>query len=270
MFQTDGTIISARTLLGHMRTLAGLTLISLAGAGSAAEPADTLPVATLHPALHLVGDSTMADKPPGQPERGWGQALRERFVEPARLVNHARNGRSTKRFRDEGRWDHVLKQIRPGDHVLIQFGHNDQKVSDPARYADAHGSYREHLRRFIAEARSAGATPLLATSVVRRRFDAEGRLEQTLGDYPAVTREVAVELDVPLLDLNLATAALVERLGPEPSKSLYMWIEPGRWPTLPAGRQDDTHFVEAGAREVARLAVEALRAAGHPLAGWLR
>lgn len=268
----DGTqMISARTPLRQMRSLVCAALCAgLTGAGLAAEATDTLPLAQVHPALHLVGDSTMADKPPGQPERGWGELLRERLVEPARLVNHARNGRSTKSFRDEGRWDHVLSQIAPGDYVLIQFGHNDQKRTDAARYADAHGSYRANLLRFIAEARAAGASPLLATSVARRRFDAEGRLQQTLEDYPEVTREVAAEQKVPLLDLNRASGALVERLGPERSKSLYMWIEPGRWPTLPEGRQDDTHFVEAGAREVAGLAVEALRTSQHPLAAWLK
>ncbi len=136
------------------------------------------PVAIKHPSLHLVGDSTMADKSlnRGHPERGWGQLLRARMKEPQRLLNHAVNGRSGRSFRAEGRWDHLLGQLAPGDYVLIQFGHNDQKAEDPKRYAEADTDYRQ---------------PLLATSVMRRKFDAAGRVTNTLGDYPAVTRQVA-------------------------------------------------------------------------------
>ena len=230
------------------------------------------PRATVHPALHLAGDSTMADKPlsPPNPERGWGQMLRELLHEPARLVNHAANGRSTKRFRDEGRWDHLLGQLAPGDFVIIQFGHNDQKREDPARYAEAATAYKDNLRRFVAELRARQATPLLATSVVRRKFDDAGALVETLGDYPAAMRAVAAETKVPLLDLHRASAELLQSLGPDRSKQLFMWIKPGEWPLIPEGRQDDTHFVAAGGRAIAALAATELRAMRHPLAAWLR
>ncbi|MFG6416160.1 rhamnogalacturonan acetylesterase [Roseateles sp. DC23W] len=230
------------------------------------------PVATMHPALHLVGDSTMADKPldPPQPERGWGQLLRERLKEPQRLVNHAVNGRSGKSFRAEGRWAHLLAQLQPGDHVLIQFGHNDQKREDAKRFADADTTYKDQLRQFVTEARARGASALLATSIVRRKFDEQGRLTQTLGGYPDATRDVARELQVPLLDLNHATQGWVQGLGPEPSKPMFMWVEPGTWPTVPAGRRDDTHLSEAGARAVAGLAADQLKAMRHPLADWLQ
>lgn len=229
-------------------------------------------IATVHPALHLVGDSTMADRPlsPPQPERGWGQLLREYLKEPERLVNHAASGRSGKSFRAEGRWDRLMGQLAPGDYVLIQFGHNDQKSEDPSRYAEAGTTYREQMERFVREVRSKRAEPLLATSIVRRKFDDSGRLINTLGDYPAVTREVAATLQVPLLDMNGASEELVNGLGPEASKSLYMWVPAGQWPRLPSGRRDDTHFSEAGAREMARLAVDAIKAASPPLAAWFK
>ena len=239
-------------------------------AGETAPKQPKGPVATVHPSLHLVGDSTMSDKPlgTGNPERGWGQALRARMKDPRRLLNHAVNGRSGRRFRAEGRWDHLLRQLAPGDHVLIQFGHNDQKVEDPSRYAEADTDYRQQLRRFVAEARAAAAEVLLATSVVRRKFDTAGRILPTLGEYPRVTREVAAELGVPLLDLNRSTQHWLEHLGPEASKAMFMWLPPATYPTHPQGLQDDTHFVAAGAQAVADMAIQQIQQLEHPLAAW--
>lgn len=229
-----------------------------------------MPPATVHPALHLVGDSTMADKrtPPSYPERGWGQLLRTLMKEPQRLVNHAANGRSTKRFIDEGRWTHLLGQLAAGDFVLIQFGHNDQKVDDPERYAAAATNFKDNLRRFVRETRERHATPLLATPVTRRSFDPSGRLLETLGDYPEATREVVREQRVVLLELHERTREWVRSLGPEASKAMFMWIAPGH-PHLPQGKQDNTHFVEAGALAVAQLTATLLREQRLPLADWL-
>ncbi|MED5621873.1 GDSL-type esterase/lipase family protein [Ideonella sp. BN130291] len=228
-------------------------------------------MATVHPALHLAGDSTMADKPqdPPNPEHGWGQLFRERLLEPARLVNHAMNGRSTRNFRDEGRWDHLLSQLQAGDQVLIQFGHNDARIDDPKRYADP-ATYRENLRRFVREVRERGATPLLATPLVRRKFDEAGRLQDTHGAYPDEMRRVALEERVPLLDLQRASREFVQRVGPEASRALYQWLAPGEWARYPDGRRDDTHFSEDGARAMAGLAATEIRALGLPLAAWLK
>jgi lysophospholipase L1-like esterase len=250
--------------LSRRQTLAA-ALFGLAGV----EPARA---AVLHPALHLAGDSTMADKPldPPNPERGWGQALRELMREPERLVNHAANGRSTRSFRDEGRWDRLLAQLEPGDVVIVQFGHNDQKAEDPSRHAAAETDYRDNLRRFVGETRERRAVPILATSVVRRRFDTHGQLLPTLGGYPAAARAVAAELSVPLLDLERASHALVQGMGPEASRRLYVWVQPGEYTRYPQGRADDTHFSAAGARAVAELAAQALRAQGLAPAAWLK
>jgi DNA sulfur modification protein DndE len=222
------------------------------------------------PRLYLIGDSTMADKPLDLPERGWGQALPQFFIDPAMVHNHAVNGRSSKSFIDEGRWQKVLDELTPGDFVIIQFGHNDEKSEDPKRYTDPATSYPDNLRRFVREARAKQAFPILATSVSRRKFDAQGRLVDTHGAYPAATRQVARELDVPLLDLQPATAKMIEQAGVEGSKKFFMWIPPGQYEKLPKGSQDDTHFVELGATRVAALAVEQIRAARLPLARWLK
>lgn len=253
--------------------LAGAAALPLAGcvvpsrAPPAATPEAPYPRATQHPAWHLVGDSTMANKPlePPNPERGWGQALRERLHEPARLVNHAANGRSTRRFDDEGRWRHLLGELAPGDVVLIQFGHNDAKADDPARFAAADTDYRHYLQRFVHEVRRHGATPWLATPLARRRFDAQGRLQDTHGDYPRVMREVAAGTDTPLLDLTASSSALLQRLGPDACKALFLWLAPGEWSRHPQGKADNTHFSVAGASTMAGLAVAEMQRLKLPL-----
>ncbi len=243
-----------------------------AAAASAPERAWPYPQAGVHPALHLVGDSTMADKPPLPvfPERGWGQLLREFMQEPARLVNHAANGRSTRRFVDEGRWAHLLTQLTAGDFVIIQFGHNDQKDDDPRRYAPAQTDFKAFLRSFIADVLAKGATPILATSVARRKFGKDGRVVQTLADYPQALRDVAAETGVALIDMNVLTTEQIQALGPEASKALFMHIPPGRYDALPQGRVDDTHYVEEGARATAALAVQALRQQVPALRPWFK
>ena len=222
------------------------------------------------PHVFMIGDSTMANKPLDLPERGWGMALGAFFQDAGMVQNHAVNGRSTKSFIDEGRWDKVVAELKAGDFVIIQFAHNDEKKEDPTRYADPGTSFRDNLRRFIRETRAHGATPILATPVCRRKFDAAGKLVPTHGAYPDATRAVAREEKVPLLDLERATAKWLESAGDEPSKKFFMWIEPGAHPKIPDGRKDDTHFVEAGATAVAGLAVARIREQKLPLAKWLK
>lgn len=259
--------------------LAGLAAAGCAGTPPtppvpAPERAWPYPKTGVHPALHLVGDSTMADKPADprgpHPERGWGQLLRGFMLEPARLVNHAANGRSTRRFVDEGRWAHLLTQLKRGDFVLIQFGHNDQKDDDPRRHAPAQTDFKAYLRSFIHDVRTQGATPLLATPVSRRKFDAQGRIVNTLGEWPQALRDVALEAGVPLIDMNVLTGKHLETLGPDASKAEFMWLAPGQWAAVPEGRKDDTHYVESGARATAALAAGALKAQVPGLRDWFR
>ncbi|HSI70963.1 MAG TPA: rhamnogalacturonan acetylesterase, partial [Gillisia sp.] len=124
----------------------------------------------------LIGDSTLADKPyaGSNPEKGWGQVLPLYFKEKLKVENHAVNGRSTKSFRDEGRWETIQQNLKPGDYVLIQFGHNDQKQESADRYAAADTDYRSNLVRYINETRAKGAKPIIATPISRRSFNESG------------------------------------------------------------------------------------------------
>jgi lysophospholipase L1-like esterase len=254
--------LSGFARLGRIRPLLALLLGAvLLGAGVQDRPT-----------VFLVGDSTMAPKrdPDHNPERGWGQILPRFLDDGVRVHNAAVNGRSSKSFIDEGRWAAVLGQVRRGDVVLVQFGHNDQKRQDSTRYTDPHTRYRANLRRYVADARSRGATVVLLTPIVRRRWNARGELEDTHGAYPGVMREVAAEMRVPLIDLQRSTMELVRRAGPDGSKALYVWTAPGEFAMYPGGRQDDTHLSLRGATEVARLAAEGLKATGLPLARHVR
>jgi lysophospholipase L1-like esterase len=219
--------------------------------------------------VHMIGDSTMADKPlEGNPERGWGQLFPLYVREGVTVTNYARNGRSTQSFIDEGRWEVVTKALRPGDWVFIQFGHNDEKHANPEEYARA--GFKQNLERYVRETRAKGARPLLLTPVMRRRFDEKGRFFDTHGEYPAVVREVARELDVPLIDLHRETERMVVDAGVEDSKRIFLWIEAGQYVSCALGKQDDTHLSEQGARRVAGLVADSLRRSRLPLKKRLR
>jgi lysophospholipase L1-like esterase len=222
------------------------------------------------PRVFMAGDSTMANKPPELPERGWGMALGQFFKDPAMVHNHAVNGRSTKSFIDEGRWQKLVDELRAGDFVIIQFGHNDEKIEDPKRGTDPKTTFPDNLQRFVRDVRAKQATPILATPVARRKFDKTGKLQPTHGAYPDAIRAVASTEKVPLLELEKATMQWLQATGDEPSKKLFMWIEPGRFAKIPDGRKDDTHFVEAGATHVAGLAVAQIRELKLPLTTWLK
>jgi len=225
------------------------------------------------PTLHLIGDSTMADKvkEPANPETGWGQAL-PTLLKPAagRVVNYAMNGRSTKSFIDEGRWTKVVAALQAGDFVIIQFGHNDEKADKPAVYAAPRGAYQENLRRFVREARERGATPILATPVARRKWNEVGEPVDTHGDYPAALRAVAGEEKVPLLELNVLTTELERGHGVEGSKRLHLYYAGGVYERWKEPVKDDTHFSEYGAARVAALAVQEWLRLGLPLSGWVK
>ncbi len=224
------------------------------------------------PTIFLVGDSTMADKPfkNGNPEKGWGQVLPLYLKEGIKVENHAVNGRSTKSFRDEGRWERVLQRARPGDYILIEFGHNDAKQQDPARYAAAETDYRQNLERFVREAREKGTKPVLATPIVRRKFNEQGELVETHGLYPEVVRQVAESHKVPLLDLHQQTRQLLNEWGEERSKMLFLHIEPGEYPALPEGEQDNTHLSPTGAFRVCDLAVAEMKQALPEMASYFK
>ena len=227
--------------------------------------------------IFIIGDSTAAEKDlsKGSPERGWGMALQCFFDEAfIRVDNHAVNGRSSKSFLDEGRWEKVRRRIQPGDYVLIQFGHNDEK-DDPKRHTSVGSTFDANLRLYIRQTREQGGIPVLFNSVVRRNFlvhhdssiDDESlrntiyqdevitsdTLVDTHGQYAEVPRMIARELNVPFVDAQRITHDLEQQLGVEGSRRLHVWYRRGEHPALPEGRQDNTHYNVFGAHEVARL-----------------
>ncbi|MFG2950266.1 rhamnogalacturonan acetylesterase [Streptomyces adustus] len=200
--------------------------------------------------LYLAGDSTAAQKyADAAPETGWGMALPFFLRRDLAVANHAVNGRSSKSFVDEGRLDVVLAAIRPGDVLLIQFAHNDEKTADPTRYTEPWTTYQDYLRLYVDGARARGARPVLATPVERRRFDADGNAVPTHGDYPAAMRALADEECVALLDIEALSLALWQELGVEATKTYFNWTDT---------EQDNTHFNPPGAIAVARLVAREL------------
>lgn len=221
--------------------------------------------------LYLIGDSTMAPKKEeARPETGWGEMLPQFFNKNLIVKNHAVNGRSSKSFIDEGRWQTVLDSLQPGDYVCIQFGHNDEKAYDPRRFTNPVTTYRGNLIRFIEETRTKGAHPILATPLVRRKFNEDSVLTDTHGLYPLIVHEVSDEYQVPLIDLQFLTEERVTALGVEKSKSLYNWLEPGQYTNYPDGRQDNTHLNPEGAGEVAGMFVAEITRQDIPLKDWLK
>ena len=173
--------------------------------------------------IWMIGDSTMANKNPDKaPETGWGMVMNEFLSGYATVHNHAVNGRSSKSFLDEGRWTVVFDSIQPSDYVIIQFGHNDEKPGDKL-YTDPSTTYKQILKKFIDETRAKGANPIVCSSIVRRHFDGKGKLKDTHGAYINAAREIAIETNTPYIDMEAETRKLVAKLGPEKSKSIYLF-----------------------------------------------
>ena len=233
--------------------------------------------------IFMIGDSTMANKDIShdRKERGWGMALQCYFDDNIRIDNHAVNGRSSRSFINEGRWDTVISRMKPGDYVIIQFGHNDEKPKAD-RHTDPGSTFDYNLAKFVRETREHGGIPVLMNAVVRRNFakvlpkndddeklrnttfkDANEQVEgdslvDTHGLYIVAPRDVAKRMNVHFVDANRITHELEQGLGREASKKLHMWFLPNEEPSVPKGRQDNTHYNIYGAHTVARLLADAL------------
>lgn len=222
------------------------------------------------PVIYLAGDSTMANKPiEDNPERGWGQLLPEFFNDRILIENHAMNGRSTRSFIYEGRWDSLMNKLKKGDFVVIQFGHNDESIQKTDRYCTP-VEYRYNLTRFVKDVRSKGANPILCTSIQRRKFDENGIFQDTHGDYPGYVREIAIQLNVPMIDMQKRSERVIVEQGMEGSKKIFLHINPGEYKSLPEGKADNTHFSEYGARLMAGLFCEGLIEINHELVRYLK
>ena len=222
--------------------------------------------------IYGIGDSTMANKskPETNPEHGWGQVLQQFLTSEVVFENHATNGRSSKSFITEKRWDTVYNKLKKGDYVFIQFGHNDQKDQDSTRYTNPYTEYRYNLIKYITETRAKGATPILFSSIARRNFNDKGVLIDTHGAYPLTVRLVAQEYKVPFIDLQYLTEQMEKAAGVEGSKKLHLHFASGENPYYPTGKNDDTHLSRLGAETVAQLACTEIKKQKLPLAKKLK
>lgn len=193
------------------------------------------------------------------PQTGIGQVFPMYVKEGVFVLNHARNGRSTKSFMDEGRLDAIDREIGEGDFLFIQFGYNDEKAEDPTRYTEPFSTYIENLETFINVARKHGAKPVLITPIERRHFDETGKLmESAHTNYVAGMKQAAQENDVPLVDLFTMSRAALERAGEEQSRKWHMFFDAGLYENYPEGKQDNTHLRYDGALLYAGLIAKGL------------
>jgi lysophospholipase L1-like esterase len=208
--------------------------------------------------LWLIGDSTMSIKEiKAYPETGWGMPFTNFFDSTVVVDDRAKNGRSTGSFMQEGLWKPVAENLNEGDYVFIQFGHNDE-VETKKTYTTKE-QFTANLTRYVNESRSKKAIPVLITPVARRKFDSAGHIVSTHEVYSELVRSVARELNVPLIDLDRKSQALLQQLGVENSKFLYNHLQPGEHPNYPEGKIDDTHFNELGARRMAEIVLAEIK-----------
>lgn len=219
--------------------------------------------------IFMAGDSTMANKvlyksvvnsitgekePESSPERGWGMLLSEFFTDDVVIENYAKNGRSSKSFISEGLWDKIKSNIRKGDYVIIQFGHNDSSKDKGERYSPP-AEYKKNLIKFVDETRAKGGNPILCTSVARRKYE-NGKIVNTHGEYPDLVKEVGVEKNVPVVDMFEYTSNWLNEIGEEKSARFFMNIPAGVNRIYPNGLTDNTHFVEEGAYKTAEFFIQ--------------
>ena len=215
----------------------------------------------------LVGDSTCADKQVRAfPETGWGMPFRFFFDSTVQVNNRAVNGRSTRSFIAENRWQMILDSVQAGDYVFVQFGHNDEVKEKVDRYTSP-DEFKSNLRRYVNEARAKKAIPVLLTPVARRTFDsATSKLRESHPVYSDAVRQVAVSLQAPLIDLDAMSMKVLSEMGPESSRLLFLHLKPGEHPNYPDGKTDNTHFNELGARIMAQLVLSEIQQLKLPLA----
>jgi lysophospholipase L1-like esterase len=205
------------------------------------------------PTLYIAGDSTSTDQP-REPFNSWGQMLTRFFKPEIAVANHGESGESLKGFISERRLAKLDTLMKPGDWLFIQMGHNDQK--EKGEGVGAFTSYKASLKQMIAAAREHGATPVLITSMNRLTFDGDGKITNSLGDYPEAVRQTAQEEKVALIDLNAMSKPFYEALGPVKAHVAF------------AGN-DTTHHSDYGSYELAKCIVQGIKDARLPLEKFL-
>ncbi|MDQ0969061.1 lysophospholipase L1-like esterase [Flavobacterium sp. W4I14] len=229
--------------------------------------------------VYLIGDSTVADYTLDEgylqkkyPITGWGQVFQQflkkdslkklnRLIksDSALVIDKAKGGRSTRTFFEEGRWKEVLSTLEKNDLVLIQFGHNDAAKDKPERYVDIPG-YKDFLRMYVKETRAKGAVPILITPVTRNYPWKDGKLGSAHGEYPQAVKDVAKELNAPIIDLTSLSTTFFTIKGNEfVSKHYFMNLDSAKYEAYPKGQKDNTHFQPEGAKAVAQLVYNELK-----------
>jgi lysophospholipase L1-like esterase len=220
--------------------------------------------------IYMAGDSTMSIKEvKDYPETGWGMPFSTFFADDIIVDNRAKNGRSTRTFISERRWQDILDELKAKDIVFIQFGHNDQSKHKTDRYTTPE-QFTANLTRFIADVNEVNAEPILMTPITRRYFNNEGIIKNTHPIYADLVRNVAKQTGVTFIDMEKITQSYFQIMGDEQSALRFMHIKPSLHPNYPNGVKDNTHLNELGAREVAQLVLSELKALNHPLSKRLR
>lgn len=202
--------------------------------------------------IFIAGDSTAESNVNSESVAcGWGHVLNEYFNESVYIDNRAKGGRSTKSFIEEKLLNEIIEDSHPGDYMFVQFGHNDKKEGD--RRTEPFTTYAQNLRLFIERAEMAEVYPVLLTPIHRRKFDDNGVLVNTHGDYPAAMRMVAAELNVPLIDMSEISENLLNKLGVDESKKIFLHFKPNEYPEFPDGVEDNSHFSRYGSNRICEL-----------------
>lgn len=212
-----------------------------------------------HIIIWMIGDSTMSVKETkAYPETGWGMPFVYFFDSSVTIENRAKNGRSTKTFMSEKLWQPVSENMKEDDYLFIQFGHNDEVKEKVDRYTTPE-DFEKNLLLYVQAAKNKKVIPVLITPVSRRNFDSAGNIKETHLVYSAIVRKVAKEENVILIDLDEKSRALFQKFGDQQSKLLFMHLDSLEHPNYPAGRKDNTHFNELGARKIAELVLEEIK-----------
>lgn len=213
------------------------------------------------PVVFLAGDSTVATTGTGSyPQQGWGARIPALFTTGLSFSNRALGGRSSKSFVDEGHLSAILAVIKPGDYLLVQFGHNDG-YSDVKLHTDPFTTYKTYLAMYIDLSRQYGAIPVLVTPVGRRRYDSSGSFLNDFVDPSTAMKQLAAEKNVPLIDLNAKSIGFYNGIGVAATTDVFLWLAPGQYPNFPNGVHDITHFQEYGATQIARLVAQGIEEA---------
>jgi lysophospholipase L1-like esterase len=208
--------------------------------------------------IYLIGDSTIANKETRAfPETGWGMPFRYFFDSTVVVDNRAKNGRSTRTFISQNLWQSVYENLKEGDYVFIQFGHNDEVKEKTGSYTPPE-DFKKNLNKFIEETRSKKAIPVLLTPVARRRFK-DGKVQPSHEEYSKLVEDVAQQSHVTFIDLDTKSRGVLQKYGDEGSKLLFLQLEPGEHPNYPDGKDDNTHFSETGARLMAEIVLAEIR-----------